>query len=315
MKGRTEARNVGARIVESRLRALGYTRGEMGMWVKGPSSVEISQWHVTHRRGRDTWNEVLSLIGNAHLRGDHARVDKLFNDTKIGEPMKERDLTLEAALLLHTLAKNVLYKDEVITVLHLDPGEMDDLDLLEDTGRITKKAGVDQLGRTTLHVTITPAGWKFLEPLKTTAGKLRTLMELFPPLRETLETLGVLHREYSGDMDGETHAVNIICENLRAGQHMLLGLAVSAEAAEGLERKRLQNRERISALETECEELRRALWPEQRKVRALRVAHAIIMNEDRHDPIDGWYARTLFTYDPNNPAMQPVIEYLASRGE
>lgn len=32
-------------------------------------------------------------------------------------------------------------------------------------------------------------------------------------------------------------------------------------------------------------------------------------------PIDGWYARTLFTYDPNNPAMQPVIEYLASKGE
>ena len=161
MKGRTEARNVGARIVESRLQALGYTRGEMGMWVKGPSCVEISQWHVTHRRGRETWNEVLSLIGNAHLRGDHARGNKLLNDIKIGETMKEHDLTLE----------------------------------------------------------------------------------------------------------------------------------------------------------TECGELRRALWLEQRKVRALRVAHAIIMNEDRHDPVDGWYARTLFTYDPNNPAMRPVIEYLAAKGE
>ena len=162
MKSRTEARNVGARIVESRLRALGYTRGEMGMWVKGPSSVEISQWHVTHRRGRETWNEVLSLIGNAHLRGDHARGNKLLNDIKIGETMTPKhDLTLE----------------------------------------------------------------------------------------------------------------------------------------------------------TECGELRRALWLEQRKVRALRVAHAIIMNEDRHAPIDVWYAQTLFVYDINNPAMQPVIEYLASKGE
>jgi len=161
MKGRTEARNIGAGIVESRLQSLGFTQGEMGMWVKGPSSVEVSYWHVTHRRGRETWSEVLSLIGNAHLRGDHTRVDKMLNDILLGEPMKEHDLTLE----------------------------------------------------------------------------------------------------------------------------------------------------------TECGQLRRALEPEQRKVRALRVAHAITMNEGKHAPIDVWYAQTLFVYDINNPAMQPVIEYLASKGE
>lgn len=145
-----------------------------------------------------------------------------------------------------------------------------------------------------------------------TITAIKQLMNISEPFKNQMIQIASVNFEAQGDK-ALGIAMEMMQDNLKAGRPLFSALVVPASTCYDFAEEIHDLQARIKDMTEDIEAKNNELYWAQRKIKALKIAGAIMQNRDKHNEWDISYAQTVLTFSLDDPACEPIVAYLADK--